>query len=216
MPKTSLEAKHFHLIAFALTSISLLFQIIALASEVAMWSNDPDSDHAHLEDGGCGLFECDKPVVCGCRQYHCNADCPIVDEKKCPTSPVHALCADLAGHMSAAQAFSIVAILFMILAFILALLKITPLKEKLPDSLFGIHQIVYWASAIVLLVTWALVAASFDQEMCGCKVKDYATLNFGFAFLIINFVFMIICAILQGASQGMEGTSGGDFMSYSS
>eukprot|EP01064_Diplonema_japonicum_P016477 TRINITY_DN2448_c2_g1_i1.p1 TRINITY_DN2448_c2_g1~~TRINITY_DN2448_c2_g1_i1.p1 ORF type:complete len:238 (+),score=75.99 TRINITY_DN2448_c2_g1_i1:95-715(+) len=206
-----MEAKVLHIIAASLALLSWIFQIVAMAGSTAMWSTDNDVSK------GCGLFSCDGPAVCSCKSTGC-AECPL--SQTCPDKVTEGHCEDLAGHISVAEAFSVVAILAMTFALFLCILKLTPIAKKIPEGCMNTLQCAHITSAILSLITFALVAASYDREFCGCKVKEnsYAesSLSYGFAFLVINMVFQIIAAVLAGASQAMEGSSGGDYNSYSS
>eukprot|EP01060_Flectonema_neradi_P014965 TRINITY_DN21665_c0_g1_i2.p2 TRINITY_DN21665_c0_g1~~TRINITY_DN21665_c0_g1_i2.p2 ORF type:complete len:120 (+),score=15.87 TRINITY_DN21665_c0_g1_i2:325-684(+) len=118
--------------------------------------------------------------------------------------------------MAAAQACSVVTIMGMIVALVLCILKVTPLADKIPDSVMNMRQCIHIMCAVCSLICFALVAAAYDQEFCGCVVKDMeSTLSVGFVFLVLNFIFQVICAVLAGASQAMEGSSTGDYNSYS-
>ncbi|KAJ9471925.1 hypothetical protein DIPPA_05396 [Diplonema papillatum] len=204
-----MEAKHLWFGQLALMALSFLFQIIAMAPSDAMWSSSSDV----LDINGCGLFGCDGNIPCACHMTGCTT-CPV-SIAGCSDTFGDIACEDLAGHMLAAQAFSILTIMIMIPALILCALRVTPFHEKVP-KVFNI-QCLHICTAVLCLITFALVAASYDRDLCGCAVKDKydSGLSYGFAFLVINFVFQIICAILAGASQAMEGAASGDYATYS-
>eukprot|EP01059_Diplonema_ambulator_P008181 TRINITY_DN17728_c0_g1_i1.p1 TRINITY_DN17728_c0_g1~~TRINITY_DN17728_c0_g1_i1.p1 ORF type:complete len:208 (+),score=52.18 TRINITY_DN17728_c0_g1_i1:48-671(+) len=207
-----MDAKVLHIIAAVLTVLSWIFQIVAMAGTTAMWSSDLQGVNVAKSEG-CGLFSCSGPAVCSCYPTGCTS-CAFADP--CSDKVTDGHCEDLAGHISVAEAFSVVGIMALSLACLLCILKLTPVASKVPEGCMNTLQCVHIAAAIVSLITFALVAAAYDKEFCGCKVKSSSTLSYGFAFLVINFVFQIIAAVLAGAGQAMEGGGTGDYNSYSS
>ena len=127
------EAKHLHFVALCLMSTSFIFQIVAMAMDTGMWSTDLNT--GTMSPGGCGLFSCDGPAVCGCSALGCKSDSCIAHAAKgCPKKVADVFCSALAGHMAAAQACAVVTIMGMIVVLILCILKVTPLAEKVPES----------------------------------------------------------------------------------
>eukprot|EP01061_Rhynchopus_euleeides_P002921 TRINITY_DN12261_c1_g1_i1.p1 TRINITY_DN12261_c1_g1~~TRINITY_DN12261_c1_g1_i1.p1 ORF type:complete len:226 (+),score=60.77 TRINITY_DN12261_c1_g1_i1:150-827(+) len=223
------EAKHLHYAELALICLVFLLQVIAMGGSTAMWSSDGGAivNNYRVLVNGCGLFECDGPPACGCIETGCNTDCKAhMVSRGCPASAQDAHCDDLSGHMAVAQAFAVVCIMFVVIGFFVAVMKVIPQGEMVTNLwCYKYCQGAFLIVSLCSLLSFALVAASYDQEFCGCAVKDAkntqgqsldSSLSYGFAFMVINFVLSIICFVLHGAAQAMEGSAQGDYNSYSS
>eukprot|EP01064_Diplonema_japonicum_P011615 TRINITY_DN19015_c0_g1_i1.p1 TRINITY_DN19015_c0_g1~~TRINITY_DN19015_c0_g1_i1.p1 ORF type:complete len:213 (+),score=33.76 TRINITY_DN19015_c0_g1_i1:67-705(+) len=126
-------------------------------------------------------------------------------------------CKEVADHAKAAAAFGVLTILLLSVTWITHTLLAVPVINKMLMARNGFKQftmnhlwILHLVASLFLFITWCTLTGLYYREFCGEKIKDLATLQHGFAFLIINNVVEVALAVtcLRGLHIGASANAG--------
>eukprot|EP01059_Diplonema_ambulator_P006399 TRINITY_DN16119_c0_g2_i7.p1 TRINITY_DN16119_c0_g2~~TRINITY_DN16119_c0_g2_i7.p1 ORF type:complete len:210 (+),score=51.43 TRINITY_DN16119_c0_g2_i7:67-696(+) len=112
-------------------------------------------------------------------------------------------CKAVADHAKVAAAFGVMAVLLMSFTWVThTLLAITPINEMLMATLkyrsFILNHLwkMHLLIAIFLLVCWCTLTGLYYRELCHDKIQSHASLQHGFAFLIVNDIAEVLLTFL--------------------